>query len=139
MAKYTRPIDNNFQIDGVSMPKPHKYLVNYKPMSADAERLIGNGRLVIPYLTTVYEITWEYSKIEEEQYDLIFNQYVKNTTKNKSFYHTIKTKDSNGGIIETEIYTQGDFTAPLARIDPITGNRIYENIKFIFVSLGGDD
>ena len=49
---------SDFMIDGIDMPKPSDWLVNPKPMSSDAERLVGSGKMVIPYLTTAYEVTW---------------------------------------------------------------------------------
>lgn len=126
-----------FAIDGIEMPKPSEWLVNYKPMSVDAERLVGNGKMVIPYLSHAYEVTWTYKYLSSEDYDKIFNAYIKSTIVNKSFYHKLTTKDSNSDdILTMEIYTQSDFTAPLYRIK--NGVRYYKDVKFVFVSLGGD-
>lgn len=127
-----------FAIDGIEMPKPSDWLVNPKPMSSDAERLIGSGKMVIPYLTTAYEVTWTYKRLTSEQYDLLYDTYIRKTIRDKSMYHTLITKDSNSDeILELEIYTQSDFTAPLYRIKD--GVRYYQNVKFTFVSLGGDE
>lgn len=127
-----------FAIDGVEMPRPSDWLVNPKPMSKDAERLIGNGKMVIPYLTTAYEVTWTYKYLSATDYDKIYNAYIKSTITNKSFYHTLITKDSNSdGTLTLDIYTQGDFSAPLYRIK--NGVRYYKDVKFVFVSLGGDE
>jgi hypothetical protein len=127
-----------FAIDGIEMPRPSDWLVNPKPMSSDAERLIGSGKMVIPYLTTAYEVTWTYKYLSSAEYDLIYDTYIRKTTINKSFYHTLTTKDSNSdNILELDIYTQSDFTAPLYRIKD--GVRYYKDVKFTFVSLGGEE
>ena len=129
---------SDFMIDGIDMPKPSDWLVNPKPMSADAERLIGNGKMVIPYLTTAYEITWTYKYLSSDEYDLIYDTYIRATTRNKSFYHTITTRDSNSDEVLTyDMYTQSDFSAPLYRIK--NGKRYYKDVKFVFITLGGDE
>lgn len=127
-----------FAIDGVEMPRPSDWLVNPKPISSDAERLIGNGKAVVPYLTTAYEVTWTYRYLSSDDYDKLYTAYIKKTIENKSMYHTLITKDSNSDNIMTlEIYTQSDFSAPLYRIK--NGKRYYKDVKFVFVSLGGDE
>lgn len=129
---------SDFMIDGIDMPKPSDWLVNPKPMSADAERLVGSGKMVIPYLTTAWEITWTYKWLSSDDYDKIYDAYILSTIRNKSMYHTLTTKDSNSDEVVTyDIYTQSDFTAPLYRIK--NGKRYYKDIKFVFVSLGGDE
>lgn len=126
-----------FAIDGIEMPKPSDWLVNPKPMSSDAERTLS-GKAIVPYLSTAYEVTWTYKHLTADQYDLIYDTYIRNTTKNKSMYHTLTTRDSNSDeILELEIYTQSDFSAPLYRIK--NGVRVYRDVKFVFVSLGGDE
>jgi hypothetical protein len=129
---------SDFMIDGIDMPKPSDWLVNPKPMSSDAERLVGSGKMVIPYLTTAWEITWTYKWLSSDDYDKIYDAYILSTIRNKSMYHTLTTKDSNSDEVVTyDIYTQSDFTAPLYRIK--NGKRYYKDIKFVFVSLGGDE
>ena len=127
-----------FAIDGIEMPRPSDWLVNPKPMSSDAERLVGSGKMVIPYLTTAYEVTWTYKYLSSDEYDKLYNAYIKKTIQNKNMYHTLTTRDSNSDDIMTlEIYTQSDFSAPLYRIK--NGKRYYKDVKFVFVSLGGDE
>lgn len=127
-----------FALDGIEMPKPNEWLVNVKPMSSDAERLAGSGKMVIPYLTTAYEVTWTYKYLSAEQYDLLYDTYIRKTIRDKNFYHTLTTKDSNSDeILNLDIYTQSDFTAPLYRIK--NGIRYYKDVKFVFVSLGGEE
>ena len=129
---------SDFMIDGIDMPKPSDWLVNPKPMSSDAERLVGSGKMVIPYLTTAWEVTWTYKYLSSEDYDKLYDAYILSTIRNKSMYHTLTTKDSNSDSIMTlDIYTQSDFSAPLYRIK--NGKRYYKDVKFVFVSLGGDD
>ena len=129
---------SDLMIDGKDMPKPSDWLVNPKPMSSDAERLVGSGKMVIPYLTTAWEITWTYKWLSSDDYDKLYDAYILSTIRNKSMYHTLTTKDSNSDIVVTyNIYTQSDFTAPLYRIK--NGKRYYKDVKFVFVSLGGDE
>ena len=129
---------SDFMIDGIDMPKPSDWLVNPKPMSSDAERLVGSGKMVIPYLTTAWEVTWTYKYLSSADYDKLYDAYILSTIRNKSMYHTLTTKDSNSDSIMTlDIYTQSDFSAPLYRIK--NGKRYYKDIKFTFVSLGGDE
>ena len=129
---------SDFMIDGIDMPKPSDWLVNPKPMSSDAERLVGTGKMVIPYLTTAWEITWTYKYLSSEDYDKLYDAYILSTIRNKSMYHTLTTKDSNSDNVMTlDIYTQSDFSAPLYRIK--NGKRYYKDVKFVFVSLGGDE
>ena len=129
---------SDFMIDGIDMPKPSDWLVNPKPMSSDAERLVGTGKMVIPYLTTAWEITWTYKYLSSEDYDKLYDAYILSTIRNKSMYHTLTTKDSNSDKVMTlDIYTQSDFSAPLYRIK--NGVRYYKDVKFTFVSLGGDE
>lgn len=129
---------SDFMIDGIDMPKPSDWLVNPKPMSSDAERLVGSGKMVIPYLTTAYEVTWTYKYLSSEDYDKLYDAYILSTIRNKSMYHTLTTKDSNSNNVMTlDIYTQSDFSAPLYRIK--NGIRYYKDVKFVFVSLGGDE
>ena len=129
---------SDFMIDGKDMPKPSDWLVNPKPMSSDAERLVGSGKMVIPYLTTAWEVTWTYKYLSSEDYDKLYDAYILSTIRNKSMYHTLTTKDSNSNKVMTlDIYTQSDFSAPLYRIK--NGIRYYKDVKFVFVSLGGDE
>ena len=129
---------SDFMIDGKDMPKPSDWLVNPKPMSSDAERLVGSGKMVIPYLTTAWEITWTYKWLSSDDYDKLYDAYILSTIRNKSMYHTLTTKDSNSDRVVTyNIYTQSDFTAPLYRSK--NGERYYKDIKFVFVSLGGEE
>lgn len=122
-----------FKIDGVEMPRPSDWLVNPKPMSADAERIAGTGEAIVPYLRTVYEVTWTYKYLSSADYDKLYKAYIQNTIDKRSMYHTLETLDSNSdNTLTLNIYTQGDFSAPLYRIK--NGVRYYKDVKFVFVS-----
>lgn len=131
-------LSSDFQIDGNNMPRPHAWQVNPKPISSDSQRLIGNGRAVVPYLTMVYEVVWSYKYLTASEYDVLYAAYITSTVTNKSMYHTLKTLDSNTGqSLELDIYTQSDFQAPLYRIS--NGVRYYKDVTFTFISLGGEE
>lgn len=122
-----------FKIDGVEMPRPSEWLVNPKPLSSEAERVAGTGEAVVPYLRMVYEVTWTYKYIQTQDFDKLYNAYIKATIKNKSMYHTIETLDSNSDeTLSLNVYTQSDFSAPLYRIK--NGIRYYKDVKLVFVS-----
>lgn len=131
-------LSNDFMIDNTAMPRPSSWTVNPKPISSDAQRLIGTGRAVVPYLTMVYEVVWTYKFLSEDDYDILYAAYITSTVTNKSMYHTLKTLDSNtGNSLELDIYTQSDFTAPLYRIK--NNKRYYRDVTFTFISLGGEE
>lgn len=122
-----------FKIDGVEMPRPSEWLVKPKPLSSDAERVAGTGEAVVPYLRMVYEVTWTYKYIQTQDFDKLYNAYIKATIKNKQMYHTIETLDSNSDeTLSLNVYTQSDFSAPLYRIK--NGIRYYKDVKLVFVS-----
>lgn len=130
----------NFAIDDIEMPKPNAWQTNPKPISADAERLPGNGKAVVPYKTMCWETVWTYNYLSGEDFDILYDAYILSCIRNKSMYHTLTTLDSNTGEVKTmEIYTQSDFTAPLYRINPINNKRFYKDVKFTFISLGGEE
>lgn len=127
-----------FAIDGVEMPRPSDWEVDRQILSSDSERLIGSGKAIVPYLTTVYVTTWKYKYLSSADYDKLDAAYIKSTIANKSMYHTLTTRDSNSDdILTIDIYTQGDFKAPLYRIK--NGVRYYKDVTFTFVGLGGDE
>lgn len=128
-------ISGHFKMDGISMPDPSTYEVDPKPMSADSHRLIETGELVAPYVSMQYTITWKYNFLDNQEYQLLYNQYVLQSIQNKSLYHTLKTLDSNTGEEkEFDIYLQSDFKAPLYFIDPETKERYYKDVIFTFVT-----
>lgn len=129
----------NFQIDEVDMPKPHIYKTRPMILTRDSERLVGSGRLIAPYLGTVWETQWTYKKLRGSDYDTIYEAYILSCDTNKSIEHTLKTLDSNtGDVLTYRIYTQDDFDGgAIARME--NGIRIYKNITFTFVGVGGGE
>ena len=135
-----------FAIDGVAMPKPSAWQTNPKPISADAERLPGSGKAVVPYKTMCWETTWTYKYLSQTDFNTLYDAYILATIRNKSMYHTLTTIDSNtGNVVTMDVYTQSDFSAPLYRIkteivnNVTTQVRYYKDVKFVFISLGGDE
>jgi hypothetical protein len=103
-------VDDDFQIDGISMPTPSYAFVSVNPMTKDAKRLPGNGEMVAPYFGTAFNVTWEYKLLNAAQYKLIYDAYVKSTIEKKDMFHKIKTIDMNTGEHrELTIYTESSF------------------------------
>lgn len=128
----------DFELDGVEMPRPSDWITKPRVMTKDAERLIGNGRLVAEYLGTVPETVWTYKRLTQEQYDILYAKYIKACAINKSIEHSVKTIDSNTGqSISYTGYTENNFEAALYRIK--NGKRIYHNVVVTIVGVGGDD
>lgn len=129
---------SDFMMDNKDMPRPSEWTMNPKIMTSESERLVGSGRMVIPYLTTAWEIIWTYKYLSQADYDIIYDAYILDTIRRKNMIHTLKTIDSNTGLSKTiDIYTQNDFSAPLYRIK--NGVRYYKDITFTFISLGGEE
>lgn len=128
-----------FELNGVEMPRPSSWKTIPHIMTKDSERLIGNGKLVAPYLQAVPETIWEYKYLTGEQYDIIYNQYIKAVVINKNIECTVKTLDSNTGKSITYTgYTEDNFSAALYRVKP-DGTRVYTNVVLTIVGVGGDD
>lgn len=128
----------DFEINGVAMPRPSSWKTRPRVMTQDAERLIGNGRLIAPYLQIVPETEWVYKRLKAADYDILWNAYIKACAINKSIEHTVKTLDSNTGKSITYTgYTENNFEAALYRIK--NGERIYHNVVVTIVGVGGDD
>lgn len=124
--------DKLFQIDGIDMPIPSSVLVNPKPLSSNAERVAGTGEAVVPFLRMTYEVTWTYAWLEFDDYYKLYKQYIEVTAENESMYHTLTTFDSNTKKnLTINIYTQGDFTAPIDHV--YEGVPVYTNVVFTFV------
>lgn len=146
-----RNITDEFQIDGINMPTPNEYKTDTQIISTeDSGRLAGNGAMHIEYLTHVFVTTWTYQFMTGYEYDLVYQAYIINTIKNKNMYHTVKTIDSNTGKALTyQLYTQNELQAKLRKLtkEPSwylgvkfeNGVRMYENVTFTFVGVGGEE
>lgn len=125
-------------IDSIPMPRPHAFVTAPKIMTADAERLIGTGRLSAPYLQTVWETTWTYKTLVQEDYDALYDAYILSVARNKSIEHSLTTIDSNtGNLLSYTMYTQDDFIAHIYTMS--NGKRQYTNVSFTFVGVGGGE
>lgn len=146
-----REITDKFQIDGVNMPTPNSYSTDTQIVSTeDSGRLAGNGAMQIDFLTHVFVTTWTYRYMTGDEYDLVYQNYVVSTIKNKNMYHTLKTLNSNGdNSLTYEIYTQDEIKALLQKrtFKPSyymgkyfeNGVRMYKDVTFTFVGVGGED
>jgi len=129
---------SEFKIDDIVMPRPSEWVTKPKILTRDSERLIGSGRLVAPYLGTVYETTWTYKYLDQFDYMTLYDAYILSCERNKSIEHDLETLDSNTGeVLKYRIYTQDDFQTPLYRIKD--GIRYYTNVTFTFVGVGGGE
>lgn len=129
---------NPFTIDGAEMPIPSSWQTNPKIMTTDASRSITTGRLIAKYLQTVWETSWTYKVLYQEDYDKLYNAYILSCDRTKNIEHSFTTLDSNTGeILSYRMYTQDDFSAPLYMIRD--GKRMYTNVTFTFVGVGGGE
>lgn len=134
MNEYLRPIDDRFQINGISMPRPHSFKLKRKWNNLDAERDINTGHLILNPINRIYETTWEYKLLIDDQYDLIYNQVFSSDKANYG-NKVIKTIDSNTfHSIEYTTYEQDDFEAPAFFTK--NGHRFYQDVVFQFTSIG---
>lgn len=159
-----RPLDDNFQIDGVTVTKPYNFETTIQIISTDdSGRLAGNGAMQIDFLTHVYVTTWTYGYMTGDEYDLIYQNYILNTIKNENMYHTLKTIDSNTRKSLTyKIYTQDQLKAELYKcvtdeqqrkeifgklknepvsymgLNFVNEVAVYKDVVFTFVGVGGE-
>lgn len=137
MNGYLRPIDNRFQINGVSMPRPHSFSTKQKWLNKDAERNINTGKLILNPICRIYETTWKYKVLRDDQFAIIFNQVFQSSKSN--YEKSFKTIDSrNFQSLSYTTYEQDDFVPP--EVTPVQqdGHRYYLDITFMFTNVGGD-
>lgn len=132
---------NCFKINGVAMPIPSSWQVDPKILTRDAKRKIKSGALRAPYVATCYTITWTYKYLKMHEYNILRQAYIDHCTSDKSVKFCVATMDSNrqDSVFCTMAYTEDGFTAPIYRIDPITNEHYYKDVKFTIVSVGGLD
>ena len=125
-------LDSRFKIDGKTMPKPSSINISNKIISSSAERIAATGELVVTYLRTVREVVWTYKYLTSDEYDILYNAYIKSVIDTGIIYRTVETLDSNNGNqLTINTYTQDNFNAPLYRIN--NGERQYVNVELTFV------
>lgn len=130
-------VDDDFQIDGVSMPTPHDARVSVNIMTQDAKRLPGNGEMIAPYAGTAFNITWKYKMLNAAQYKLLYDALITGTVNNKNVFHTIKTVDyDSGAVIEKTIYVQATFDSPIYMIRD--GIRYFRDVTLTMVDKAGE-
>lgn len=132
-------LDSRFKIDGKVMPRPDEYHTRPRILTRDSQRLPGNGRLVAPYLGTVWETTWLYKYISRDKYLILYDAYILSCKRNKSIEHEFETVDSNTGEqLIYRMYTQDDFEARLHMVRLLNKETYYRDVLFTFVGVGGD-
>lgn len=137
MNNYLRPLDNRFQINGIDMPKPHKFKTNKKWLCKDAGRDINTGKLILTPICRLYETTWKYKLLRDDQFAIIIGQLYQDSKSNitKSF----KTINSlNMSILTYTTYEQDDFESPECTPVQSDGHRYYKDFEFKFTNIGGD-
>lgn len=150
MAVYFRGLSEDFQIDGVSCPIPNEYnTVTQLVATDDSQRLAGNGEMQIELLTHIFVTTWKYTFMTGDEFDIIYNKYIRDTIRNRNMYHQLKTINSNtGNSLNYKIYAQNEMKAELKKYNTnlfrymgitfINGVRVYQNVEFTFVGVGGE-
>lgn len=134
MRNYIRPIDSRFQINGISMPKPHEVKVNIKWLNNDAENDCNTGNTILNPIGRKVETTWKYKLLREDQYQLIYNQVFQ---RNKSNYggKTFKSWNPNtGNTIQYTTYEPDNFETPNVLAVQADGYRYYLDFSFSFTS-----
>lgn len=137
MYNYLRPIDNRFQINGVSMPKPHSFKTKEKWLNKDAERDINTGQLILNPVCRIYETTWNYKLLRDDQYQLIIDQVFQSGKNNyKKSFTSLDSRTM--GTIRYTTYEQDDFEPPEMIPRQKDGHIYFQNIEFKFTNIGGD-
>lgn len=140
MKDYIRPKDSRFQIDGVSMPRPFQFRTREKwENNGDkTTRNINNGSLILHPIGKVYETTWKYSLLIDDDYFMLKDAIF---TTSKSKYKkgfklkTIQRKGKDKLVsLEYQSYEQDDFEEPeIAFVK--NGHTYYQDVEFAFTSM----
>lgn len=137
MNNYLRPIDERFQINGVSMPRPHSFKTKKKWLNKESERDINTGRLILKPLCRILETTWKYKMLRDDQFEIILNQLQQDSKDN--YEKPFKTIDSrNFKILSYTTYEPDDFEAPEFTSVQADGHRYYKEFEIHFTNMGGD-
>lgn len=137
MNNYLRPIDNRFQINGVSMPRPHEFRTKKKWLCEKAERDINTGKLIAKPKIRLYETVWKYKLLRDDQYKIIRDQLFQESKEN--YEKQFKTIDSETFTsLSYTTYEQDDFEpGKVTSVQP-DGHRYYLDFEFAFTNIGGD-
>lgn len=101
--------DDNFQYDGVTMPRPSKYWIKYEEVNRDMERLLDTGEMVGQKIGDAKSIIWLYRWIDVDTYEILINTCVVNG--GDSPFHTLKTLDHRDKPFTIEVYRAAPFEA----------------------------
>lgn len=135
MYNYLRPIDNRFQINGIAMPRPNSFKTNRKWNNLDASRDINTGELILNPINRIYETTWTYKLLRDDQFDIIYNQVFQQSKDNyKKQFQTLDTNTFK--LLSYITYEQDNFDSPEITNVKSDGHRYYKNITFNFTSVG---
>ena len=136
MNNYLRPIDNRFQINGVSMPRPHEFKTKQKWLLKDAERDINTGALIGNPVCRIYETTWKYKLLRDDQFAILMGQVFQANKNN--YFKSFKTLDSRTfQSLTYTTYEQDDFEPP-EMIKGADGHMYYLDFQCMFTNKGGD-
>jgi len=137
MYNYLRPIDDRFQINGVSMPRPHSFKTKKKWNNKEAERDVNTGKLILNPVNRIYETTWKYKVLRDDQFAIIRDQVFQESKSNyEKQLKTINSLDMKS--ISYKTYEQDDFETPEITRVQADGHRYYKDFEFNFTSVGGD-
>lgn len=100
-------VSDNFQYDGVSLPAPDKYWIEYEEVTQDMERLYDNGEMVGKKIGDAKQIRWRYKLILADTYDTLVNKLVENGGNDP--FHTLRTLDHKDQPFEIVVYRTSAF------------------------------
>lgn len=138
--EYIRPIDDRFQLGGVSMPRPNKFKTKRKwnNKGDGTERDINTGNLILNPICRVYETTWKYNLLRDTEYLMLYNAIFKSSSSEYKNGFKIKSIDSNTlKSISYTTYEQDDFESPEIAFNR-NGHRYYQDVEFAFTSMKND-
>lgn len=136
MKNYLRPLSEDFMLNSKKMPKPHTFKTIHKHPNKDASRCVNTGELIVnPYNIQIYETTWTYKLLRDDQFALIYKEVFSGvkTYASKSF-RTLSSDTFRR--IEYITYEPDDFHSPEVTKVQSDGHRYYKNVEFHFTSVG---
>ena len=136
MNNYLRPLSDDFMLNGKKMPKPHEFKTVHKHPNKDANRCVNTGELIVnPYNIQIYETTWKYKLLRDDQFALIYNEVFSGMDNyaTKSF-RTLSSDTFRR--VEYITYEPDDFQSPEVTSVQSDRHRYYKNVEFHFTSVG---
>lgn len=137
MKNYLRELSNDFMINDIPMPKPHDFKTIKKTPNKDAGRCVNTGELIVnPYNIRIYETTWTYKLIRDDQLALIYNEVFKQGVENFANKKFLSLDSNTFKHISYITYEQDDFQAPTVTSVQADGHRYFKDVSFKFTSVG---